>query len=102
MACEELGTHDIDIGYYIEFEMPPVSEESATQDVAYDADSEFDSESDAGTYIVGYVDSVAVVEARRQIDHVFGLHTNTPSVTSVTGNLPAETQVTVAVNVPST
>ena len=54
--------------------------------------------SDSGTYDVDDHDSVAVVEARRQIDKVFGVPlSNVPSVTSVASNATTDTRVTVAI-----
>ena len=56
---------------------------------------EADAVSDSGTYDVREDDSVAVVEARRQIDKAFGLLSNVYSVSSVTSNASVETRVTV-------
>ena len=62
------------------------------------ADDEPDALSDTGTYDVDDDDSVAVVEARRQIDEAFGLLSNVFSVTSVASNGPVETQVNDAIS----
>ena len=61
------------------------------------ADDELDALSDTGTYDVDDDESVAVVEARRQIDKAFGVLSNVFSVTSVASNGPTETQVNRAV-----
>jgi len=61
------------------------------------ADDELDTLSDTGTYDVDDDESVAVVEARRQIDKAFGVLSNVFSVTSVASNGPIETQVNRAV-----
>jgi len=60
------------------------------------AENETDALSDSGTYDIDDHDSVTVVEARRQIDKVFGVLSNVSSVTSVTSNATAESRVTVA------
>ena len=59
------------------------------------ADDDGDAVSDSGTYNVDDDDSVAVVEARRNIDKAFGLPSSVSSVISVTNNVPVETQVTI-------
>jgi len=57
------------------------------------ADTETDALSDSGTYDVDEHDNVAVVDARRQIDKLFGVLSNVSSVTSVTSNATADTRV---------
>jgi len=49
--------------------------------------------SDTGTYDVDDDDSVAVVEARRQIDRAFGVLSNVSSVTSVSSKIPVDNRV---------